>query len=154
MPKENCRSPEIRERSLKKELMCLSNMIRRNLDGARIGRGENITPMHGMIIGYLCRNADCDVFQKDIERVFSYRRSTASTVLGLMEEKGYIERRPVEYDARLKKIILTDKAKKFAASFEEDSKRLDEKMASGVTEDELREFFAVLDKLKNNLREE
>ena len=82
--------PSSQERSPIKEIMCLSNLIKRSLDGARMERDDTVTPMHGFIIGYLSRHADEDVFQKDIEKTFSYRRSTASTVLGLMEEKGLI----------------------------------------------------------------
>ena len=113
-----------------------------------------MTPMHGMIIGYIRRCDGRDVFQRDIERAFSYRRSTASTVLGLMEEKGLIERHPVPYDARLKRIVLTDKAKRFAKSCEEDAELLDERMTRGISDNEMEEFFSVLDKIKDNLKEE
>ena len=137
-----------------KEIMCLSNLIKRSLDGARMERGETVTPMHGFIIGYLSRHSDQDIFQKDIEKIFSYRRSTASTVLGLMEEKGLIERRPVDYDARLKKIVLTDKAKRFADSFEEDARALGVEMTSGLSDEEYAAFIGIIDRIKQNLKGE
>ena len=142
------------QKSLKKEFMCLSNLIKRSLDVSRSERGETVTPMHGKIIGYIRRNDGRDVFQKDIESAFSYRRSTASTVLGLMEEKGLIERHPVPHDARLKRIVLTEKAKLFAKFCEEDAERLDGKMTRGIPDDEMTAFFSVLDKIKDNLKEE
>lgn len=142
------------ERNPIKEIMCLSNLIKRSLDGARMERGETVTPMHGFIIGYLSRHSDQDIFQKDIEKIFSYRRSTASTVLGLMEEKGLIERRPVNYDARLKKIVLTDKAKRFADSCEEDARALGVEMTSGLSDEEYAVFIGIIDRIKQNLKGE
>ena len=141
-----------REKSPVKEIMCLSNLIKRNLDSARSERDDTVTPMHGFIIGYVAKNHDRDVFQKDIEKAFSYRRSTASTVLGLMEEKGLIERVSVPYDARLKKIVLTDEAKRFAESCYEDGRSLDEKILAGLTSDEAEKLFSVLEKIRNELK--
>ena len=40
----------------------------RNLMAAARERGvDELTAMHGWILGYLCRNEDKDIFQKDIE---------------------------------------------------------------------------------------
>ena len=142
------------ERSLIRELMCLSNLIRRRLDGARAERGDTMTPMHGFIIGYISRNRGRDVFQRDIEEKFSYRRSTASTVLGLMEEKGLIERVPVSYDARLKKLVLTEKAKRYAESCERDGEALDRELTSYIGDAEREELFGVMDKIRTKLKEE
>ncbi len=141
-------------RSVKKEFMCLSNLIRREMDASRVKRGLPVTAMHGLIIGYLCKNSDRDVFQKDIEEAFSYRRSTASTVLGLMEEKGLIDRVSVPYDARLKKLVLTDKALEIVAAHEEDSAEVDALMMRGISDEELDGFFSVLDRMIDNLKEE
>ena len=70
---------------------------------------DNVTLMHGWIIGYLYEHRDTDVFQKDLEAEFAISRSTVTNILQLMERKGYIERMSVQTDARLKKIILTPK---------------------------------------------
>ncbi len=48
------------------------------------------------------------MFQRDIEREFSITRSTVTNILQLMERKGYIERRSVPQDARLKQLVLTE----------------------------------------------
>ena len=141
-------------RSVKKEFMSLSNLIRREMDASRLKRGLPVTAMHGFIIGYLHKNSGRDVFQKDIEEAFSYRRSTASTVLGLMEEKGLIERVGVPYDARLKKLVLTEKALEIVAAHEEDSAEVDARMVRGIPDEELEKFFSVLDKIIDNLKEE
>lgn len=55
-----------------------------------------------MAISYLCEKQDIDVFQKDFEREFSIRKSTASRILKSMENNGLI--------VRLKKVVLTENA--------------------------------------------
>ena len=57
---------------------------------------------------HLYRHREEQVFQRDIEREFSITRSTVTNILQLMERKGYIERRSVPQDARLKKLVLTE----------------------------------------------
>ena len=68
------------------------------------------TGKNAWIIGYIAEHSDRDVFQRDIEEDFSIRRSTVSNMISLMEQKGYIKRESVDYDARLKKLVLTPKA--------------------------------------------
>ena len=72
-------------------------------DFARERGVDELTAMHGWILGYLCRNEHKDIFQKDIEAEFKICRSTVTNILKLMEKKGYIKRESVPYDARLKK---------------------------------------------------
>ena len=51
-----------------------------------------------------------DIFQKDLEKEFDLKRSSVSLLLNNMEKSDLIQRVPVAEDARLKKIILTEKA--------------------------------------------
>ena len=54
-------------------------------------------------------SGDRDVFQKDVEEAFHITRSSVTSAVQLMEKKGYITRRSVPCDARLKKLALTDR---------------------------------------------
>ena len=72
---------------------------------------DDLTGKNGWIIAYIARNSDRDVFQRDIEEEFSIRRSTVSSIVQLMEKKGFITRESVGHDARLKKLVLTPRAK-------------------------------------------
>ena len=103
------------------------------------------------IIGYLTMNEGKDVFQKDLEKQFSIRRSTASKTLQLMEDKGLIRREPVFYDARLKKIILTEKAHEIQKMIVEDVTNANKIASEGITEEEFDAFYNVMEKMKNNL---
>ena len=105
------------------------------------------------IIGYLTMNEGKDVFQKDLEKQFSIRRSTASKTLQLMEDKGLIRREPVFYDARLKKIILTDKALEIHKMIVEDIQNANTIASKGISQEELNSFFSVADKMIKNLED-
>ena len=121
-----------------------SSPIRKELDSG--------TGMHGYIICYLKDNNNRDLFQKDVEQNFSMRRSTATAILQLMEKNGLIERKAVDYDARLKKIILTERAKQLADLFEEEKRATNEVIESGFTESELEQLYSLLDRVANNLQ--
>src|SRR5699024_12075049 len=62
------------------------------------------------IIYYLANSHD-NVYQRDIEKEFNIRRSTEINILKTMEKNNLIWRKSVKSDSRLKRIILSDKAK-------------------------------------------
>ena len=51
-----------------------------------------------------------DLYQKDIEEEFQIRKPTVTGILQLMEKNGYIYRECAKQDARLKRILPTEKA--------------------------------------------
>ena len=64
-------------------------MMSRNLMAAARERGvDELTAMHGWILGYLCRNEHKDIFQKDIEAEFKICRSTVTKHFKAHGEKG------------------------------------------------------------------
>ncbi len=132
------------------KIRTLSNLIRRRLDEEM---PPEVTGVHGWIIGFLCRNEGRDMFQRDIEAEFNLRRSTATGILQLMEKNGLLRREPVPYDARLKKLLLTPKA---LALHRDVMKRIDAteaRIRKGVSAQELRDFFAIVEKFRKNLEE-
>ena len=94
-----------------------------------------------------------DVFQRDLEKRFSCRRSTMSNVLSLMEKNGLIERVSVVQDARLKKIVLTDRAVELHRMITDEISDREKRMTEGISEKELECFFKVIDKIKTNLED-
>ena len=134
------------------ELRSLSNLIRRYFEFSSHRKEiDTITGNNGWIIGYLSRNAGRDVYPKDLEEHFSITRSTVSKVLGLMEQKGLIERRAVARDARLKKIVLTEKAKQVEGLMRDDAARLERTLAEGFSEEELQTLYSYIERMKKNI---
>lgn len=91
-----------------KKINTFSHKIKRKIgkEAAKYG----VTSVQGRIFGFLYHQSDKkDIFQKDIEEELDIRRSSVTSVLQLMEKNGYIKRVSVCEDARLKKIVLTEK---------------------------------------------
>lgn len=131
----------------------VDNLIFRRINQfARANGVEQATPMHGWIIEYLYRHRDTPVFQRDIEREFSITRSTVTNILQLMEHKGYIERRSVPQDARLKQLVLTEEGVRFHENTILSFKQTDDYVAGLLTEEENAELLRLLNKLRDALK--
>lgn len=152
-----CRRRAKRKRDMEKlsiglELRSLNNLIRRYFEFSSHKKEiETVTGNNGWIIGYLDQNAGRDIYQKDLEEHFTITRSTASKVLSLMEQKGLIRREAVAQDARLKKIVLTDKAKRVKGFMREDAKRMDQILVTGFTDEEIRLLHSYIERMKANI---
>lgn len=133
------------------QLRTVNNLIKRKIHGSATEGPGNCTTNHGWVIHYFYKNRDHDTFQRDFEAHFSIRRSTATQMLKLMENHGLITKEPVPYDARLKKIVLTDKAIEIHNQIEKNINTLEETLSRGITPEEQETFYRVLDKIKANL---
>ncbi|WP_052303156.1 MarR family winged helix-turn-helix transcriptional regulator [Carnobacterium sp. 17-4] len=134
------------------ELRKLVNFIHRNVESFKIEDDKNhITKMHGMIIGFLNNSKSEDVFQKDIEKKFSMRRSTTSKMLKSMEDKGLIKRISIEKDARVKKLQLSEKGQSLVEEVTREYQRIENLLIEGLTEEELEQFFKTIHKMQQNM---
>ncbi len=135
------------------KIKCISNMIRRNLnDRFSAPEFEGLTGVQNAMMGFIMDNAaKRDVFQKDIEKEFNIRRSTATVMLQGLEQKGYIRRIPVEHDARLKKIELTPKAEKLQQRVRHEIDLFHAEIEKDFTDEEREQLLYLLDKIKKNL---
>lgn len=112
------------------------------------------TGMHGHLLRYLYENQERDVFQRDIEKAFSISRSSVTVTLQLMEKNGLIRRESVAQDARLKRIVLTQKARDLHRQIEADILAFESNLARGISEEEQEVFLRVAKKMQENLRED
>ncbi len=134
------------------ELHRSSRIVKRYMDNdASRSYVEKITGTHGRVIGWLYHNRHRDIYQRDFEKEFDIRRSTASKILSLMESNELITRESVPGDARLKKITLTEKALEVQSVVENAFTKMEEKIKEGITDEELEIFFCVLDKVNKNM---
>ncbi len=114
---------------------------------------EGMTGKNGWIIGFLARNAGHPVYQKDLEKEFNVTRSTASKVITLMEKKGFVARRGVENDARLKEIVLTEKGRMLACKMQQDIEEMEGKLTAGFSREEREQLLDFLHRIYCNLNE-
>lgn len=137
------------------KLRLLNNSVRRFVDRSSKCKREidNLTCSNGWIIGYLCQaeSEGREVFQRDLEEEFGITRSTASKVMILLEKKGIISRVPVASDARLKKVVLTDRSRELARLMDEDAQRIEAALSEGFSPQELETLYSYFDRLQTNI---
>lgn len=125
-------------------------LFRELIDERALREGKILTPTQMRVIGYLLKNDD--VYQRDLEAILNLRRATVSGVLQTMEKNNLIERVVSLDDTRVKKIILCDKARDIFVKEEEKVIKLEKKLTEGISEDDLKKFVEVIDKMKSNLQ--
>ena len=139
-------------RNLGRKIKVLANQIRRKIEKDLANQSIKIPSTQSRIIGFLYKESPKrDIFQKDIEEAFGIRRSSVTNVVQLMDKNGYIERVSVAEDARLKKIILTDKGLKVQKMVVKVLEEAENSLREVYSEEELSQLFYLLDKLSHTL---
>lgn len=110
------------------------------------------SPTQMQIIEYII-NSDEEVLQCDLEKAIKLRRATISGVLKTMEKKNLITRVISSKDARVKKIILSDKTKKMYLESKAKLEALEEFITSNISDNEINIFLEVINKMQENLME-
>ena len=131
----------------------IHHIISRNMDASVISAiDDNLTVSQAYVIDFISNEGkDKEIFQKDLEREFDLKRSSISLMLNNMEKSDLIERVPVTEDARLKKIILTQKSIKLYEKISTAIDSIEDKLSENITPEEIKVFQSVLDKIRNNL---
>jgi DNA-binding MarR family transcriptional regulator len=135
-----------------RDIKVISNLLKRQIGNCESGKYvDEVTGNNAFIIGYLADHKDIDVFQKDLEDIFSVRRSTMSNIIARMEDKGFLVRTPVGHDARLKKLVLTEKGEAIHALMETNVTAVEQTLIAGFSDEEKETLFRLLQKLRTNL---
>lgn len=133
-----------------REISVISNKIRHLFDASFANSG--ITGTQASILHFIHLSGETrDVFQRDIEMEFGIRRSSVTSVLNGLERKKFIKREPVKKDARLNKLVLTDKAEAMSAYVKEVLYNIDLLMISQFNQDELACLDIMLKKIDEKL---
>jgi len=141
------------QKSVGMELRALGGLLRRKRGvlSSSFKPEKSISMMHSRIITYLFINKGKEVFQRDIEQEFEIRRPTVTKLLQSMEKNGLITRHEVDYDARLKKIQLTEKAVQLHGEMLDKVGSYEKMLTKGLTEEEIATFLVIVEKIKKNL---
>lgn len=139
------------------KIKCLSNSIKRGLNHLALTslpeEFRNMTGTQGMFIGFIEAHAPTPIYQRDIETAFNIRRPTATKILQLMEQNELIVREPVPEDARLKKLVPTQKGKFFNQFLQNNLKNMDKQIRKNISNEDLEIFIKVLDQMIQNAEE-
>ena len=108
-------------------------------------------PTQIQIIEYLVRHMNDEVYQRDLEKVFSLKRATISGVLQTMEKNGLISRVVDETDTRKKKILLQEKTKEIFLQGKAKIEEIEQILLQNISEEELENFWKTLNQMKKNM---
>lgn len=137
------------------QIKVLSNLLKREIGNSACAKSaDEATGNNMFIIRYLAERKNEDVFQKDLEEFFSVRRSTMSNIILRMEQKGFLIRKPVAHDRRLKKLVLTEKGENIHAAMESVVFQTEKKLTLGFSAEEKETLSRLLEKLRRNLETE
>ena len=134
-----------------RRIILLANCISRALDS--LHAEYSISGTNARILSYLAAHDGEEVFQRDIEEVFDIRRSTVSKIVQLMEQKELLVRESVDGDARLKRLVLTDKARRINVITLSELNAFEAHITSRLTPDEIRTLCRLLDKIDLTLKQ-
>ena len=137
------------------EIKALNNLIKRMMVSHHLKckAPKDITGQQMNVIMFLKHSYSevTEVFQRDVECNLNIRSSTATGILKTLEKNGYIERVSVPSDARLKKLVLTEKSYAMFEQIDPFIKAINAKITEGLTEEEIEQFFCITEKLKQNI---
>ena len=140
-----CKPPSVAIRSL-------HNVINRYLAVTRPMEVESLSGGNIDIITFLARHSEREIFPQDVERRLRHHPvDVGAECSSLMERQRLIVRESVPRDARLKKIVLTDKSRDIAEALRTSAIAMEGILLQGLSDDEIREFMHVLDVMQTNL---
>ncbi len=128
----------------------LSHKLRKRINANMQSLG--LTGVQSRVIYYiLMKCADGPVYQRDVESAFGLSRSTATGILGLMEKNGLILRKSVVSDARLKSLILTEKAELLGEQIGKSLHQTEQCLTHGLSSTQLALFLETVVHMCANL---
>ena len=131
----------------------ISNRLRRR--SKKVQEAIGITGAKGNILDYiLVESEKHNVYQKEIEKEFGLRPSTATEVLKNLEAEELIVRIPDELDGRYKKIVFTKKAEQIRNDLREEIWKSEEILLRGISVQEKEIFMKITAKMLENLEQE
>lgn len=135
---------------------CVSNAIRRGLDGRIAAEiSPELSGARGMVLNYIVRHNEAGepVYQRDIETRFHIRRSSVTVMLQGMEQSGYITRCSVKSDARLKSLAATEKGLACNDAIGSCIRRYEEALRSGMTAEQIDTVYLAVNRIMDNLQQ-
>ena len=128
--------------------------IRLRRRSGKTGKLLGITEAQGRILEFiLVESRERHLFQKDIEKEFDLRPSTATGLLKTLEEQRMIHRVSCEDDGRYKVIQFTEAAEHIRWALQQQIQNTEKQLTKDISQEELSVFVKVAEKMLENLDE-
>ena len=115
-------------------------------------RQYDVSPMQCRTLTFL-QEAEGEVNQRLLEEHLMVKPSTASGIVGRLEEKGLLRRQTSESDGRCRILTLTDAGRQFNAQFRAIARQVDAQAGQGLSEEERTTLRQLLLRIADNLSE-
>ena len=133
-------------------LHALNTTVRRFIENYSHKReNEQLTGANTWVLYLIAENPDRPVYLRDVEQRFGITRSTASKSVDLLVCKGFVERHAEDTDARLRRLVLTEKAKSLLETIRQDHCMVENELLNGFTDEEVNAALNYLHRMKNNM---
>jgi DNA-binding MarR family transcriptional regulator len=131
---------------------CVGREVKSAIDrGVKEMDAYSTSSRHGWLIGYFVRQKE-PIFQKDLENIFHFPKSTLADIIQLLENEGLIEKVPFDGDGRKKQIIVTEKGLEFNQTNEGQIMEVEDFITKDISSEELETVSRVLEKMQQNAR--
>lgn len=128
----------------------LSNRMRRH--SCKFQEQLGLTREQGNILSFvLLEGEKRKLYQKDVEREFDLRPSTATGLLNALEKKGLLCRISDDQDGRYKILHATKQGELLRKSLQEEIRELEANLVRGIDAEELENFKRASEKMLKNL---
>jgi len=132
------------------DLSCISHRVleKRMVD-------LSLSSIQSRMLGYLYFQSQQGkkVFQKELEEEFKIRKSSVSSVLGILEKKDLIRRESTRKDARQKELLLTEHGIEVQERVLERLNALEKSANDSMTLEEQKQFYSCIYKIMTKLKE-
>ncbi|MBR2991316.1 MAG: MarR family transcriptional regulator [Solobacterium sp.] len=144
-----------KEKHIGYEIRQTDILIKRFAERRRMQAGYgDLTFAQSGVIHYLARHQDQPIYQKDLEKRFDIRRSTATGILQNLEKNGYITRSADTGDARMKRIELTEQALNMEETVHRMAMEDEALFCRDLSSEELNTLMELLERIRQTIIEE
>lgn len=111
---------------------------------------KGVTRVQWIALYYLGKGQHIN--QKVLAEKMYIKESTVTRLVDRMEKEGLVERKKNQEDRRIVNLVLTEKGMKYREDLIPEGIRFNDLVSKDITEEEMKTFMYVLDKMVNNLR--
>lgn len=139
------------ERYITKEIKDLDMLIGKTIAKTH-DVNEYLNHTQIQILLYLVKHAGEEICQKDLEAETHLKKASITGTLDSLEDKEMIVRKQSDDDKRKNIIVLSQKASNIKTEITNIFKSVNKQLEKNISEEELKQFYATIDKIKNNLK--
>lgn len=127
----------------------LGRLVRRTINRSLKSLGLSSVQISALV--FISENGG--VNQKDIEDELNLTRATVSAMTDGLEECGFVTREKDPADARVRRIVITDKGRAILEKARELTEETEKILSSSISEEEKSMYFVITQKLKEVMEE-